>query len=154
MLSREELRQKRTLFWSEFKAIMSPIRSVNGRKMNWLNYPTDVRDIYLRLEADKFGVRMCLDFQPKDDGVRAILWEQMGELRKVMEEIMGEDGIWLEECSTPAIPSFSRIKWENTQLNFYKDEDKNAIFDFFKEHLIKFDSFYQDFNAILINLAD
>lgn len=153
-MTREQLRQKRTLFWSEFKAIMSPIRSVNGRKMNWLNYPTDVRDVYLRLEADKSGARLCFDIQPKDEGVRAILWEQMGELRAVMEETMGTHGVWIEHCSSPSIPSFSRIQWENSEVNFFNEDDKHAIFAFFREHLVKFDAFYQDFNAILINLAD
>lgn len=153
MLSKQELRERNTAFWNEFKTFMSKTRSSNGRKMNWLNYPTDLKHIFLRLETDKSGARICFDIQVKDEGVRAIIWEQMEELKKLLTDAMGEPGDWIFRYSTPEIPSFSRIQWELTGVNFFVDADKPKIFQFFKEKLIGFDSFYQDFKDILVNLV-
>lgn len=153
MLSKQALKERNTAFWSDFKSFMSKERSSNGRKMNWLNYPTDIRNIFLRLEADKHGARVCFDIQAKDEGVRAIIWEQMEELKKVMTDAMGEPGDWMFSHSTPEIPAFSRIQWEITDVNFYNDDDQIKIFTFFREKLIAFDSFYQDFKDILILLV-
>ena len=153
MLSKTELREKNILFWNEFTSYMSSDRSSNGKKMNWLNYPTDIKYIFLRLEADKFGARIHFDIQAKDTGVRAVIWEQMEELKKVLSDSMGDSGIWMPEYSTNEIAAFSRIKWEITDVNFFVEDDKQKIFSFFREKLIAFDEFYQNFKEILILLV-
>lgn len=153
MLSKTELRERNIAFWNEFKTFMYGHRSSNGRKINWLNYPTDIKYVFLRLEADKFGARINFDIQAKDDGVRAIVWEQMEELKKVLTDSMGESGDWIFDYSTPEIDSFCRIKWEITDVNFFVESDQVKIFEFFRDKLIAFDDFYQNFKDILILLV-
>ncbi len=93
MYSKEELKQIRTDFWNQFKVRMQKVRSSNGRRMNWLSYPSEVKDIYIRVDADGKGARLTFDIQGKDAGVRQILWEQLYELKAVLEAEMGTDGI-------------------------------------------------------------
>lgn len=154
MLSKEELKEKNQLFWSDFRKHMSKVKSSNGRKMNWVSYPSDVKNIYVRLMVDSKGARLCLDIQPKDEGIREIVWEQMTELKKVMETTMQHETIWIERMSAENGRFFSRIMWEQKGLNYYHDEDKPQIFEFLKNRLIEFDEFYQEFKEILINLMD
>jgi hypothetical protein len=154
MLSKEELKEKNQLFWSDFRKYMSKVKSSNGRKMNWVSYPSDVKNIYIRLMVDSKGARLCLDIQPKDEGIREIVWEQMTELKKVMESTMQHETIWIERMSAENGRFFSRIMWEQKGLNYYHDEDKPQIFEFLKNRLIEFDEFYQEFKEILINLMD
>lgn len=154
MLSKEELKEKNQLFWSDFRKYMSKVKSSNGRKMNWVSYPSDVKNIYVRLMVDSKGARLCLDIQPKDEGIREIVWEQMTELKKVMEATMQHETIWIERISAENGRFFSRIMWEQKGLNYYHDEDKAKIFEFLKNRLIEFDEFYQEFKEILINLMD
>ena len=132
---------------------MNKHRSVNGRVMNWINYPSDVKYIYIRMEVDQSGARLCFDIQPKDDEIRSILWEQMTELKKVMRDKMGVDADWMEQSHYWNGRLISRIKWENTDLDYFKDEDIPIINEFLKDKLIRFDSFYQEFKEILINLT-
>ena len=154
MLSREEQKKINREFWEQFRKYMNKVRSSNGRKMNWLNYPSDVKHIYIRLQADNKGTRLCFDIQPKDEGIRSIIWEQMTELKKVMEQSMNHETIWIEHMYSPEGRVFSRIMWEQQGLNFYNEEDHPAIFEFLKNRLIEFDEFYQEFKEILISLAD
>lgn len=153
MLSKQELKDKNIQFWTDFKSYMSKHKSTTGRRINWINYPTEIKFIFLRLEVDKFGARICFDIQAKDSSVREIIWEQMEELKKVMESSMGEDGTWNFNYSTTKISSFSRIKWELDTVNYFRESDEEPIFKFFEEKLIAFDEFYQDFKDILILLV-
>ena len=141
-------------FWERFRKYMNKVRSSNGRKMNWLNYPSDVKNIFIRLQADGKGARLCFDIQPKDDSIRAIIWEQMTELKKVMEGSMSHETIWIEHLNSSEGRVFSRIMWEQNGLNFFDENDHQAIFEFLKNRLIEFDEFYQEFKEILISLTD
>ncbi|PIE86742.1 MAG: hypothetical protein CSA03_03645 [Bacteroidetes bacterium] len=154
MLSKEELKERNSEFWTGFQKEMRNVRSSDGRRINWINYPLQVKDLYLRMESTGKFTRFSLDIQPKDDGVRAILWEQMTELRVVFEDAMGSSGIWEEFDRVFAGRNVSRIYWERTDLNFFNKEDWPEIKAFLKEKLIAFDSFYQEFKDILITLAE
>lgn len=154
MLNREELKAKNTEFWSDFRKYMNKVRSSNGRRMNWLNYPSDVKNIYIRLQADAKGTRLCMDIQPKDEGVREIVWEQMTELKKVMESSMKYETTWIEKLTSDDGRTFSRIMWESNEFNYFNEEDQLKIFEFLKNRLLEFDEFYQEFKEILISLMD
>lgn len=154
MISKEELKERNSLFWTEFQKEMRNVRSSDGRRINWINYPLGVKDMYLRMETTGKFVRFSLDIQPKDDGVRSILWEQMTELRVVFEEEMGSAGVWSEFDREFAGRNVSRIYWERTDLNFFIDTDLPEMQAFLKQKLIAFDAFYQEFKEILITLAE
>lgn len=154
MLNREELKAKNTEFWSDFRKYMNKVRSSNGRRMNWMNYPSDVKNIYIRLQADAKGTRLCMDIQPKNEGVREIIWEQMTELKKVMESSMKYETSWIEKLTSDDGRTFSRIMWETNEFNYFNEEDQLKIFEFLKNRLLEFDEFYQEFKEILISLMD
>ncbi len=154
MFKKEEIRALRTEFWGNFKDHMKKHRSSNGRKMNWINYPSDVDFIYIRLHAEKNFAAFSIDIQPKDDGVRAIVWEQLTELRKVLESEMGEDGQWIDDFETSAGNTISTVRWTLEGVSFFKKEDQKQIFKFLENRLLTFDAFYQEFKDILIHLAD
>src|SRR5690606_12195426 len=99
-------------------------------------------------------VALNFDIQAKDEGVRAIIWEQMGELKNVLTNAMnGDSGEWIEQTYNPIVGDFSRIQWKLDGVNYNNPSDKEKIFSFFKEKLLGFDEFYNDFSEILILLA-
>jgi hypothetical protein len=154
MFSKEESRQLNYSFGNGFNEYMSKVRSSNGRKTNWSSYPSDVKSIFIRLEVDSKGARLCFDIQHKDDELRAIIWEQMTELKMVLEDITDSSPIWTEEFHYLNKYYISRIVWEDKTLNFYKSEQRDQIYSYLKEKLVKFDIFYQEYKEILIALAN
>jgi hypothetical protein len=154
MFSKEETRQLNYSFWNGFNEYMSKTRSSNGRKINWLNYPSDVKSIYIRLEVDSKGARLNLDIQHNDDDIRALIWEQMTELRMVLEDITNSTPIWEEYIFYLNNQYISRIIWEDKTLNFYNSEHREMIYIFLKNKLIKFDLFYQEYKEILMSLTN
>lgn len=152
MLNKGELKERNIQFWSDFKEYMRPAISSNGRRINWLSYPTGVKFLYLRMECDKLGARLNFDIQAKDPAIREIVWEQMEELKKVLTDSMGDSGEWIFDLSTPDVESFCRITWELKNVNFFVEADHPEIFKFLKEKIIAFDEFYQNYKDILIQL--
>jgi hypothetical protein len=154
MLSKEELKLKNTLFWNGFKKFMQKYKSSNGKRMNWVSYPSDVKNVYIRLYTDSKVACLSFEIQPKDNSVREIIWEQMTELKKVMEASMKYETIWDEKSYSVEGKIYSRIYWELKDVNYFNEEDHSKIYDFLKDRLIEFDEFYQEFKEILISLTD
>ena len=70
-----------------------------------------------------------------------------------MEVTMNCKGEWDEQVYNNEGVVISQIKWEKQGLNFYDENQKLEIFEFFKEKLVAFDLFYQEFKEVIINLA-
>lgn len=154
MLSREAKKEMNTEFWGLFRKEMRKYKSSNGFGMNWTNYPSDVKYVYIRMETDGKSARLCMDIQAKDEGIRSIIWEQMTELKKVLEAEMNWETVWIEHFINKDGLTLSRIKWEKEGVNFFHKEDWPEIMSFLKDRIIEFDVFYQEFKDILIALAE
>ncbi len=153
MLSKEERTELNRTFWAGFKIHMNAHKSSNGRSINWLNYPSDVKGIFIRMEVDNKVARLCFDMQFKDEGIRDIVWEQMGELKKILESQMQSETNWIKNLHSTEDFVFSRICWELSDVSIFKKDNTDAIYSFLKLRIIEFDLFYQEFKDILINLV-
>ncbi len=153
MYTKEEIKLLNTQFWDKFKTFMSKHKSNSDKRINWLNYKTNINSIYLRLETDKDSVRVCFDIQHKDAEIRSIIWEQMIELKKVLTDEMG-DGNWNEKAFNSSLPEFCRISWELNDVRYLNSTDKEKIFLFFEDKLVSFDRFYDTYKEILIHLIN
>lgn len=152
MFSKEELRERKTLFWEGLKKKMQNRRSANGKRVNWINYKTGIKFLFVRLDVNSKRAVFALDLQPKDEGIKEIFWEQLQELKVVLESEMGP-GDWNDDFEIKYGLSVSRISWTLEDVNMFKEEDTDKIYAFFQEKLIAFDSFYTDFDEILLTLA-
>ncbi len=154
MLSKEARKERNEKFWAAFKEVMRKRVSSSGRRVNWSTYPTEVKNTYLRLICDGKLTAVCYDIQFKESGVQAIFWEQLGELKTVLESSMNYPTQWNEQFVNAEGKTIGRISWELEGVNFYNDSDWSKIHIFFKDRLIEFDAFYQEFKDILISLVE
>jgi hypothetical protein len=154
MLPKEERKAWNEAFWAGFKMQMRASMSVTGRRINWINYPTQVKNTYLRMICEGKKVAICYDIQFKDKGIQAIFWEQLTELKVVLENHMSITTHWDSQYIHPEGQTIGRISWVQEGLHFFDKDDWPDIYAFFKKHLIEFDVFYQEFNEILITLVD
>lgn len=153
MFSKEQAKEWNQNFWGIFHKRMRRYKSSNGRSISWLNYPSDVKGIYVRMIVDKTHASLNYDLQFKDDSVREIVWEQLTELKVVLESTVDYPTNWIEvEFTKDGLP-YSRISWVLDGVNYYKEEDHEKIYAFLEERLVKFDLFYQEFKEILVNLV-
>jgi hypothetical protein len=109
--------------------------------------------IFIRLEADHKSAKLCFDIQGKDEEIRKLIYEQMTELKFVLESEMNYPTNWNEEFYIKG-QTISRISWELEDVNFYKESDKMKIYKFLEQRLIEFDRFYAEYKDVLIALTD
>lgn len=152
MFSKEELKAINGDFWTRFKEKAGVNKGASGKRINWVNYPTHLKQIYVRLHADTELARFSIDIQDKDEGVRKLIWEQFEELRNVFEKEMIIPGVWEETAFNTANQPIFRISWTLNDVNMYTREDQHAIYDFFINLLIRFDRFYTEYDEVLIGL--
>ncbi len=154
MLSKEARKDWNASFWAGFKNHMRGAVSSSGRRVNWVHYPTQVKNTYLRMVCQGNYIALCYDIQFKDKAIQSIFWEQLCELKVVMEKSMSTETFWDETFESEENLKIGRVSWQLQNRNYYNREDWPFIYAFFKKHLLEFDDFYQQFNEILITLVD
>ena len=154
MLSKEAQKEWNIRFWNGFKNEMKAFNSSNGRRINWLTYPTDIKHMYLRMVCEKDGVALHFDSQFSDQGIRDIVWEQLEELMSLINVQMNYPSIWSRGLQTKEGLVIDRISWKLDNVNYHNEEEWPIIYDFLKNRIVEFDKFHQEFKDILINLVD
>src|SRR5690554_1618000 len=152
MFSKEERKAVNASFWTRYKEKAGVNKGANGKRINWVNYPTHLKQIYIRLYADTELARFSIDIQDKNEGVRSLIWEQFTELKKVLDQEMQLPALWEENAFNSANQPISRISWTLENVNMYTKEDQHKIYDFFILHSVRFDRFYSTYDEVLIGL--
>jgi hypothetical protein len=154
MLSKEAQKEWNIRFWNGFKNEMKSFSSSNGKRINWLTYPTDVKNVYLRMVCGKDFVAVNFDIQFNDQGIRDIVWEQMEELKGLINTQMNYPSEWNRGIQTKEGLIIDQISWKLENTNYLHEDSWGNIYDFLKNRIISFDKFHQEFKDILINLVD
>lgn len=152
MFSKEEKHAMNVEFWNGFKQYMNNQKSSALPRVNWLSYPTNLKHTYVRLHCDGGSSALYYDIQFKDKEIRALFWEQLLELKSLFNRQESHDSNWYEHFETKDGIHISRIEWSNDEWSLYCQKDWRKIYRFFKDRLLEFDLFYQEYKEILINL--
>ena len=152
MFSREEKHEMNVEFWNGFKQYMKNQKSSVLPRVNWLSYPTNLKHTYVRLYCDGESSALFYDIQFKDKEIRSIFWEQLLELKSLFNKQENHTSNWYEHFETKEGLFISRIEWACDEWSLYRQKDWRKIYRFFKDRLIEFDLFYQEYKEILINL--
>ena len=152
MFSKEEKHEMNVEFWNGFKHYMKNQKSSVLPRVNWLSYPTNLKNTYVRLHCDGGLSALYYDIQFKDKEIRALFWEQLIELKSLFNKQESHTSNWHEHFKTIDGLHISRIEWTHDEWSLYRQKDWRKIYRFFKERLLEFDLFYQEYKEILINL--
>jgi hypothetical protein len=142
MYSREEASQLRKAFWTSFGQYMGPIPSADGLKINWINYKTGFKGLSFLLEVDKEKAYIGIVLHQKDPDLRALFYEQLLELKGVLQAQLEEEWIWEEVATNAQHQEISLVYTLLPEVNLFRQEDWPAIISFLKPRLIALDEFW------------
>ena len=155
MLSKTERQALNTEFYTALGLMMQgSVSEFQPKKVRWTNYRTNVKDIYVRLDADNKGATFAIDMQQKDDDVRAIFWEQLTELKMLLQGEFGENLIWHEHFYKPDGNQISRVELRLENGSLYDKSTWPILLPFLKENLLAFDRFWSNCFDIFKALED
>jgi hypothetical protein len=145
MLTKEEKAQRKSAFLALLEKRTARFRDANGRKIEWLKYRTGLNHFYLRLELDERTARLCFDLQHRDDDIRALMYEQLTEMRLMLHSLTPSEWTWIGETTHPltGLP-IARICAQNTELSYLNPEDHPPLADYLARQWKAFDEFWAD----------
>jgi hypothetical protein len=144
MFSKQEASQLRQEFWTVFGQYMRPVLSAEGEKVNWINYKTGIKGIQFRMDADNKMATIGIVIQPKEEGIGELYFEQFTELKKLLEEALGESWTWQPDQYDESGRHFRRIFTSREALSIFRREDWPQLISFFKPRILALDQFWTD----------
>ncbi|HET7898793.1 MAG TPA: DUF4268 domain-containing protein [Flavisolibacter sp.] len=144
MYSKQEAAQLKQEFWTAFGQYLSPILSADGEKVNWVNYKTGEKDIHFRMQVDNLKAAIGIELTHRDAGIQQLYYEQIGELRKFLEEATGEEWQWRLHTTDDHGRTVSKIFTEKDGVSVFKKEDWPQLISFFKQRMLALDAFWSN----------
>ena len=144
MFSRQEASRIRQDFWTAFGLYMGPVLSAEGEKVGWVNYKTGEKHLQLRMDAGPRSATIAIEFRHPDEGIRQLYFEQMGQLRKILEAQLEEEWTWEAETTDEHGRTISRIYRELPGVSVFRKEDWPALVSFFKPRMVALDAFWSE----------
>jgi hypothetical protein len=144
MYSKQEASQLRQQFWTAFGQYMSPILSLEGLHINWINYKTGERDIYFKMDAGAKVASVAIEIRSKDAGLQALYFEQFQQLQTILHNLLEEEWTWLLHTTDEYGNLLSRIYTELEGVSIFKKEDWPQLISFFKPRIIALDEFWSN----------
>lgn len=152
MYSKSEAQKIRTEFWSAFGLLMKPVPSASGKRVNWLNYRTGAKGIFLRSHVDRNTAISALDIDTNDSDYKELYLEQFDELKAIMRSSLPFE-MYFSECFIRENETeVTRFYMIIEGVNLYRKEDWPEIFGFLKTSLIAWDEFWTDFKDLFLQL--
>ncbi len=123
---------------------MKPVPSASGKKINWPNYKTGVRDIYFRMKAERDFASIGIEIAHADLELQELYFDQFVQLRKLLQQQIQEDWNWkLLEPNEFGQP-ISKIEKILPQVNVMDEKYWPEIISFFKPRIIALDEFWEN----------
>jgi len=142
MFTREEASRIRQEFWTAFGKYMSPVPSSEGEKISWINYHTQVKDIYFRMDAGLKSASIYISIEPFHDVTRELYFEQFLQSKKMFHAAVGEEWTWQRNVSVES-KTVSRISKTLPDVSVMNKDHWPDLISFFKPRMIALDAFWE-----------
>jgi hypothetical protein len=142
MFSRQEASQLRKEFWTAFGTYMKPVPSVEGDKVNWLNYKTGGKDVYFRMNADNQSASVAIEITHSDTSIQELYFRQFLQVKNMLHESLGEQWTWKLHMCDENGKVVSRIYKEIQGVSVFNKAQWPVLISFFKPRIIALDLFW------------
>ena len=148
MLKKEELRQLRLDFWSEFEDFTKKKRTANNRKINWAQYKSGIKDIYFRMDFTTKEAFLAIDLQMRDVEIRELVWEQFMETESLLKKNVGAELEKFPNFSLEEGFEIHRMTWRLHGVNITNKKDYPKVVQFLSDKIQGLDAFWFEFSDL------
>jgi hypothetical protein len=142
MYTKQQASELRQAFWTAFGQYMSPVLSADGEKINWINYKTGVKDVFLKMNAANKFADIAIELTHADVEMQQMLFERFLGVKKILHEQLNEEWIWELHTLNEYGKTISRIYTSLTDVSIFNKEDWPHLISFFKQRMIALDQFW------------
>ena len=142
MWSKQEAKNRKRDFFTNFGIYMKKYIPKYGHKIRWVNYRTGLNSIRFKIEVSKKSSRVCIDIINSDKGVREVFFEQFEEFKTLISQNM-DTLIWEKQYRIDSGIYISRIYTELNGPTINMDSEWIHIYHFFEKNLIALHEFWE-----------
>ena len=143
LYSREETKKLKERFWTSFGQFMSLVPGEEGTKINWINYKTGIKHLYFRMEAEGKAARIGIEVSHPDEGIRALMYEQLLAYKAVLHAELDEEWIWEEVHQDMYGKEIARVSLSmEGKASIFNQSDWPTLISFFKPRIVALDRFW------------
>ena len=153
MFSKDEKKQFNSDFWNSFGLYMKKYNQRLGR-VRWVNYRSNVKDIFFRLSMTPKEAIFSIEIQHKDDDIRELFYEQFLQLKTVLESNIGNDLVWEQVSFNQYDSPVSRITVQLSDISIYNKNDWQKTFQFYEKRMVGLHEFWEEFKEVFKQLED
>src|SRR5688572_18125220 len=110
MYSRAEATKIRTEFWIAFGQYMKPVPNAHGRRINWPNYRTGIKNVYFRMKAEQEFASVGIEIGHPDEEMQELFFDQFRELKNLLKASLGEEWDWKLHAKNEMGQTVSKIE--------------------------------------------
>lgn len=152
MYNKKLASEVRSKFWTTFGKYMDPVPSISETKVNWINYKTEVKHIYFRMDAENKTARIGIEITHRDKGLRNLFYEQFEEFKFLLHTTLNEEWCWDNSYTSESGNEIATIYTQLHSKSIFNENDWGEIFTFFKSRIIALDEFWSDAKDIFKDL--
>ncbi|WP_297336958.1 DUF4268 domain-containing protein [Algoriphagus sp.] len=142
MYSKTETSRIRKEFWIRFGQYMKPVPNAQGKRTNWPNYKTGVKDIYFRMKAERDFASIGIEITHSDTELQELFFDQFVQFKRMLETEVKEDWAWKLHQENEFGQFVSKIEIRKEGLNVMEERDWPKIISFLKPRMIALDKFW------------
>ena len=142
MYTREQASLLRKQFYTSLGQYMLPIPSADGEKVNWLNYKTGIKQVFIRIETPDRGAEIGVVVADADDLCRQRFFDKLLEMRRFFESCAGNDWTWEPNAIDEYGKKTSRIYVRLEDVSVLNQQQWPALISFLKPRMVALDAFW------------
>jgi hypothetical protein len=123
---------------------MKPVPNAEGRKINWPNYRTGLKNVYFRMKAEQDFASIGIEIGHKDEELQELYFMQFKELKNLLKNSLGEEWEWKLHSTNEVGQTVSKIEKVLPGVNVMEESDWPKIIAFLKPRIIALDEFWDN----------
>ena len=144
MYTREEASLIKKEFFTALGMYMRPVTSAGGDKVNWLNYRTGIKHVYLRIELENRTCTTGMLINHPDTTERLEFFLKLQSFAVMLPAVEDPGWIWTEDVSDDDSRMISRIYSRLEGYSVYNRDHWPQLISFIKPRLVALDIFWTD----------
>jgi hypothetical protein len=149
MLTKDDAKQLRLQFWSEFNEYSIRKKKRMRKPLKWIMNNTGIKQFKLKFSFDEERATIGMDVETRNLDKRIEVFGKLERLKTVMETAIGQPLIWELEHTLSTGKSISRVYLELKNVNIYRKEDWSVVMDFFYKNMLILEKVYSEYKDYL-----
>jgi len=153
MLTKDEIKQLRLQFWTEFE-MYSIQKKKSSRKSNkWIMNNTGIKQMKLKFEFEDKRATVGIDIETRNLDKRIELFSKLESLKENLEKDFKQSLMWELEYILPTGKSISRAYIELKNVSVYHKENWPDVMAFFYKYMLILERFFEKNKDLLKSAA-